>query len=85
MNSVSPLRTVALTHRLIVRQLLTRGRVHTLHLRASRPAGRLTVQLDGRRLEQTTSLLPPTEDTDVLELRSWEPVRVLSLDLEAGR
>lgn len=30
MNSVSPLRTVALTHRLIVRQLLTRGRALAL-------------------------------------------------------
>ena len=30
MNAVSPLRTVALTHRLIVRQLLTRGRALAL-------------------------------------------------------
>ena len=58
---------------------------HEILVRGNRRTGKLELVLDGVVLEETAGLKAPDADRLEIVIRSWEPVRVVSAELEAGR
>jgi len=65
-------------------RLLRSGVTHRITIRGNRRVGRLEVILDGRELVNTKGLRTDM-DTRLIELRSFEPVRLVRVELEGGR
>ena len=65
------------------------GEPHTLVLRCQRRLGRIRLELDGELLDEATlgfkARKSEAPQEPWLELRAWEPIRILSATLEAGR
>ena len=64
--------------------LFARGTSHRLVLAGNRPRGTLRVELDGRELDDV-SVRPARDPDPTIEIRSWEAVRLVRVELEAGR
>jgi serine/threonine-protein kinase len=66
-----------------VPELLEAEGRHVLVLGGYRPSGRLRLTLDGQLLKESKSPAPRNAQP-VVEIRSWEPVRLRSLTIETG-
>ena len=64
--------------------LLEDGASHILRLRGFRPSGRLRLELDGRALREVP-VSSPGRISPVLEIRSWDRIRLRRAVLEVGR
>ncbi len=65
-------------------RLLQPGVTSRITIRGNRRIGRLEVFLDGRELVNTR-VLKPDPDALAIELRSFEPVRLLRVELAGSR
>jgi len=65
--------------------LLAHGSPHRLVLGGTRRSGRLSIELDGKPVGRVHLAAPELGSTPVVQVRAWEPVRLLRLEVEAQR